>query len=164
MNRERYLKTMGWLNTHKEFTKTLISIEKLFELIVYAVYPTFLAHIAFTNKDYFLTTVLTCFIPFVLVSIFRKSFNAKRPYELYDIPSAMGKDKKGSSMPSRHVFSATIISVSVFFMLPVLGISLFLIALAIAVLRVVLGVHFIKDVIVGAVVGIVFGILGGFIF
>ena len=76
----------------------------------------------------------------------------------------MGKDKKGSSMPSRHVFSATIISVSVFFMLPVLGISLFLIALAIAVLRVVLGVHFIKDVIVGAVVGIVFGILGGFIF
>lgn len=164
MNKERYLKTMKWLSDHKEFTKTLISVEKLFELIVYAIYPAFLMHVAFTSKDYFLTSTLTCFIPFVLVSIFRERFNAKRPYEVYDIPSAMGKDKKGSSMPSRHVFSATIISVSIIFKLPVLGISVLLMAVAIAFLRVILGVHFIKDVLVGGLVGITFGVLGSFIF
>ena len=164
MNKERYLKTMEWLAAHKEFTKTLISVEKLFELIVYAIYPAFLMHVAFTNKDYFLTSTLTCFIPFVLVSIFRELFNAKRPYEIYEFPSAMGKDKKGRSMPSRHVFSATVISVSILFNLPVLGISVFLMAVAIALLRVVLGVHFIKDVLVGGLVGVTFGILGSLIF
>ncbi len=164
MNKERYLKTMEWLKSHEEFTKTLISVEKLFEIIIYAVYPAFLLHLVFADKERFLTSVLTCFIPFVLVSIFREKYNAKRPYEVYETAAAIPKDKKGRSMPSRHVFSATIISVSIFFSLPVLGVSCFLIALAIAFLRVFLGVHFIKDVVVGALVGLVFGILGSLIF
>ncbi|MBR6743535.1 MAG: phosphatase PAP2 family protein [Clostridia bacterium] len=164
MNRERYKKTMEWLIAHKRFTKTAIFTEKLCELAVYTIYPVFLLYLAVKGDEYFLRSALTCSIPFVLVSVLRKLLNAKRPYEVYGISAVMKKDKKGSSMPSRHVFSASIIAVSIFFVFPVLGIICGLLALIIAVERVLLGVHFIRDVLVGAVIGIVFGLAGSILF
>lgn len=163
MNRERYLKTMEWLKAHEKLTKILIFTEKLCEILIYTVYPTFLIYLAATKNDYLLRSVLTCGIPFVLVSILRKGLNAKRPYEVYGIPAAMKKDKKGSSMPSRHIFSAAIISVSLYFIFPIFAYLCGLLALIMAVFRVLLGVHFIRDVLVGAIIGIVFGLLGSLI-
>lgn len=164
MNKERYQKTMVWLENHPRLTKFFILTEKFCELFVYIVYPTFLTYLAYHNPPFFLRSTLICFIPFVLVSVLRKVLNAKRPYEVYGVSAAMKKDKKGSSMPSRHVFSAVIISVNFFFVFPILGVICGILALIMAVLRVLLGVHFIRDVAVGALVGIVFGLLGNLIF
>ena len=49
---------------------------------------------------------------FVILSLFRKKINHPRPYETWDISSLLDKDSSGQSMPSRHVFSATIISMA----------------------------------------------------
>ena len=48
-------------------------------------------------------------ISFVAVSIFRKCYNAKRPYEIYDFKPLIPKDTIGKSFPSRHVFSIFVI-------------------------------------------------------
>lgn len=163
MNRERYLKTMEWLRNHEKLTKSLIFYEKLCEFLVYTTYPIFLICLLATKNEYLLRSALTCGISFILVSLLRRVLNAKRPYEVYGVPAAMYKDKKGSSTPSRHIFSATIISVSVYFVSPLLSLIVGLLALSMAVLRVLLGVHFIRDVLAGAVIGIVFGLIGSFI-
>ena len=54
--------------------------------------------------------ILTPLTSFIEVSFFRKCIDAKRPYVKYNITPLVKKDKKGESMPSRHVFSITIIA------------------------------------------------------
>ena len=85
MNKERYQKTMVWLENHPRLTKFFILTEKFCELFVYIVYPTFLTYLAYHNPPFFLRSTLICFIPFVLVSVLRKVLNAKRPYEVYGV-------------------------------------------------------------------------------
>lgn len=54
--------------------------------------------------------ILTPLTSFIVVSFFRKCIDAKRPYVKYNITPLVKKEKKGESMPSRHVFSITIIA------------------------------------------------------
>ena len=70
------------------------------------------------------------------------------------------KDKEGESMPSRHIFSITIIAMCWLYIYQPVGIILLVMALVLAVLRVVMGVHFIKDVIAGIICGIICGFIG----
>lgn len=86
---------------------------------------------------------------FIVLSVIRKRMNWPRPYELGTFPPLLNREGKGSSMPSRHVFSAAIISTvawGVHPLLSVLGLSL---ALLLSGVRVLAGVHFVRDVVVG---------------
>ena len=56
---------------------------------------------------------------FVLFSLFRHWVNVPRPYEKWEIQPLLEKKSSGHSFPSRHVFSATIISMCVRAMLDV---------------------------------------------
>jgi len=99
-------------------------------------------------------------VPLVLVSIMRKLISAPRPYELHDFYEKKPKDKKGESFPSRHVFSAFAIGTLAFTVSHFLTLALILVGLALAVSRVLLGMHFIRDVAAGALAGAVCGVLG----
>ena len=107
--------------------------------------------------------ILLAAIPFVLVSALRKILSSKRPYEIIDFSDFSPNPphyKLGSSFPSRHVFSAFVIAVLAFeyaWYLGALGLAL---GIILAVCRVVLGIHFSKDVICGGVIGIISGIIG----
>ena len=94
---------------------------------------------------------------FIVLSVIRKRMNWPRPYELGTFPPLLNREGKGSSMPSRHVFSAAIISTvawGVHPLLSVLGLSL---ALLLAGVRVLAGVHFVRDVVVGFLSAILWG-------
>ena len=94
---------------------------------------------------------------FIVLSVIRKRMNWPRPYELGTFPPLLNREGKGSSMPSRHVFSASIISTvawGVHPLLSVLGLSL---ALLLAGVRVLAGVHFVRDVVVGFLSAILWG-------
>ena len=96
---------------------------------------------------------------FIVLSVIRKRMNWPRPYELGTFPPLLNREGKGSSMPSRHVFSAAIISTvawGVHPLLSVLGLSL---ALLLSGVRVLAGVHFVRDVVVGFVVALLWGIV-----
>ena len=104
-------------------------------------------------------------ISFILVSIVRRFINSERPYTMYDFKPIIEKNKKGESMPSRHVFSAFIIGMAFLYIGEIpLGIIVFVCGLIIAIVRVISGVHFPKDVIVGALVGVLCGVVGFFTF
>ena len=104
--------------------------------------------------------ILASGIPFVTVSIFRKLFNAPRPYQIYDFYEKKPKSKLGSSFPSRHVFSIFLIGTLMLEASLPLSVILFLLGILLSVCRVLLGMHFIRDVLTGALVGILSGVIG----
>ena len=96
---------------------------------------------------------------FVMLSLFRKKINHPRPYETWDIRPLLDKDSSGKSMPSRHVFSATIISMACFHAWTLIGAILLFCLGILALVRVLGGVHYPKDVLVGYACGLVWGFL-----
>jgi len=101
---------------------------------------------------------------FILLTVLRQCLNAKRPYEKYDIEPIFQKNTKGNSMPSRHVFSITIISMCYLYVYPIVGLVFLCLSLIMAASRVFAGVHFFRDVLVGFLFGIASGLIGFWIF
>ena len=102
------------------------------------------------------------FIPasgFVILSLLRKKINAPRPYEEWDIKPLLDRDSPGQSMPSRHVFSATIISMACLHASLSAGVILLVLSALLGLVRVLGGVHFPKDVVVGYICGLVWGVI-----
>ena len=102
-------------------------------------------------------------VPFIAVTLMRYFINAERPYEVFDIDELKAikeKGKKGHSFPSRHVFSAFLIGVLFIPYGVAFGIAALLLGAFIAVERVLLGIHFVRDVLVGAVIGALSGLIG----
>ncbi len=97
-------------------------------------------------------------VSFVLVSIFRYFYNAPRPYEVMDVTPMNNKKTKGKSMPSRHTFSIFVIAMTIFYFDYRLGICFLFAGVVLAILRVVERVHFVRDVVVGAILGFLFGL------
>ncbi|MDK7203669.1 phosphatase PAP2 family protein [Streptococcus sp. UMB1203] len=102
------------------------------------------------------------FIPasgFVILSLLRKKINAPRPYEVWEIVPLLDRDSPGQSMPSRHVFSATIISTACLHASLAVGVILLVFSALLGLVRVLGGVHFPKDVVVGYICALVWGVL-----
>lgn len=105
-----------------------------------------------------LTLILA--LPFLAVSLVRKLVHAPRPYELYDFYGSEIRHKEGESFPSRHAHSAFAIGVAALPRLPVLGAVLLALGALMCVARVLLGIHFIRDVVAGALCGTLTSVIG----
>ena len=102
-------------------------------------------------------------VGFILITVIRKVWNRPRPYEALEIEPILDKKNKGASCPSRHAFSAFAIATVVFYLCPVVGVIVAVFAALLSFARVVTGVHFPLDVILGAIAGIVLTALGLYI-
>lgn len=102
-------------------------------------------------------------VGFAAVSFFRKRFNAPRPYECCAIAPLIARDGAGKSFPSRHAFSAFAIAASWFAASAAVAVVLLVAAVVLAVCRVLGGVHFPRDVVVGALIGSATGALAAFL-
>lgn len=131
--------------------------------IIYVAFILFLAILLWHRNDKFIRVVLVCGVSFVLISIFRKLFDADRPYTRYDFEPIMKKSKTGHSMPSRHVFSGAIIAMAFLYVSPLWSIPIFVCTVIMCFGRVIAGVHFPKDVIAGLIAGICCGIIGFYV-
>lgn len=102
------------------------------------------------------------FVPasgFVILSLLRKKINAPRPYEVWKIVPLLDRDSPGQSMPSRHVFSATIISMACMHASLSLGVILLVLSALLGLVRVLGGVHYPKDVVVGYICALSWGVI-----
>mgnify|MGYP000870477875 CR=1 FL=1 len=102
-------------------------------------------------------------VGFAAVSFFRRRFNAPRPYECCSIAPLIARDGVGKSFPSRHAFSAFAIAASWFAGSAPVAVVLLVAAVVLAVCRVLGGVHFPRDVVVGALIGSATGALAAFL-
>ncbi len=162
MKKESYEKLLKAVRSVKNGAKILYICGKCITVSVAACYAAALAK-RVMERQYaaFWLLVSVPAASFLLVSIFRSLYNAKRPYEVYGFTPLIPKDTVGKSFPSRHVFSDFVIGAAVFFYEPAMAAYLFAAGTLLAVIRVVTGVHFPRDVLAGAFFGAVCGLSVG---
>jgi membrane-associated phospholipid phosphatase len=113
------------------------------------------------GKYVFVVSILiTSSVGFFLVSGVRMLINARRPYEVYPFYEFDPKKKRGLSFPSRHAFSAAVIAMLTALVHPWVMAVLSVVCVVMCACRVLLGVHFIRDVTVGAAIGYAMGFVG----
>ena len=128
--------------------------------IMYLAYPILLILLGIRGDHRIL--LWTIFVPaaaFAVLTAVRAKINRPRPYETWDIDPLIHKDTKGNSMPSRHVFSSAVISMAWLRILPPVGAALLVISAAAALIRVIGGVHYPSDVMIGFLAGAAAGAL-----
>ena len=157
MTKEFYAALSAPFRAHPERVRLA---DKAFTLLVYLAYPALLLWLLLARSPLLLRAVLTPGVSFAAVSLFRKYYNAPRPYEVLDIDPLIPKDTRGKSFPSRHVFSVFVIAAVFFRVSPALGAALGAVGVVIALIRVIGGVHFPRDVLAGAVIGLLSGAVG----
>ena len=146
--------------TESTYNKLIVRTDLILTRIVYIIYPVLLIYLAINKEPDLLRALLVPGISFVLVSIFRYLLNAPRPYEVTGTEPIIKRKGSGKSFPSRHTFSVFVIAVTVFYFWPVAGIITGLAGALLATVRVLGGVHYVRDVIAGAAIGIGCGLIG----
>ncbi|MCI7300735.1 MAG: phosphatase PAP2 family protein [Clostridiales Family XIII bacterium] len=160
MTKETYLKMTESFRGNPKRQKAIILIDSILTKIAYIAYPVLLAALYLQKDTGLARAVLVPGISFVVISVFRYLYCAPRPYEVFDLPPVIPKDTRGKSFPSRHVFSIFIIGMTFFWKMPLAGVLIGAAGIFMAVVRVLGGVHFPKDVIAGAALGILAGLVG----
>ena len=147
---------------NKPFLLSLLrTFNRFMTVVMPRVYLTLLAT-AYFQEGFGKQILIYVFIPatgFVILSFLRKKINAPRPYEEWDIKPLLDRDSPGQSMPSRHVFSATIISMACLHASSSVGVILLVFSALLGLVRVLGGVHFPKDVVVGYMCALVWGVI-----
>ena len=124
----------------------------------YVVYPFLLLYLFIIQSEKLLPTILIPLLSIVAITLLRKVLARPRPYEEYPIDQILEKETQHNAMPSRHVFSASIIAMMCFSVSPILACILLVLAAIEGYIRVVGGVHYPRDVIVGYFLGVFFGL------
>ena len=171
--REFYEHITKRLRSTQQGPQVLRLADKILRLAMEIFYPVFLAAVFLQSRQMLgrtqrglafalaaqrvLPYILIPGIGFILLSVVRKKENWKRPYEEWDIEPLIHREGTGCSMPSRHAFSAAVIAMCALQeSIPLGAVCLFL-AAAIAVCRVLGGVHYPKDAAVGVLAGVMAG-------
>ncbi len=111
------------------------------------------------GKRTLIKTVGVPALAFIGLSVFRRVFNFKRPYEKFDYIPVMGSHKKGMSMPSRHTFSAGVISAVISSDYPMLAPFMWIITVLVGITRLLAGVHHFRDLLVSVVLAVIVRIM-----
>ena len=147
---------------NKPFLLSLLrTFNRFMTVVMPIVYLTLLAT-TYLQQGLGKQVLIYVFVPasgFVILSLLRKKINAPRPYEEWDIKPLLDRDSPGQSMPSRHVFSATIISMACLHASLTMGMICLTLSAFLGLVRVLGGVHFPKDVVVGYICGLVWGVI-----
>ena len=163
MNKEQYVKMLSFLRERPRLLSFVLNTQRAITAAVYLFYPCILVYLLIFGDSRFLKVLIVPAVSFALLSAVRYLINAKRPYEVFETPPLNGKKKKGKSCPSRHTFSVFVISFAAFYVCRPLGVVLSALGLLLAVCRVLCGVHFVRDVLLGAASGILCGVVGFYI-
>lgn len=163
---DNYGRIRRWFFDHKKMHKALLFCYKFVPLIIFVAYPIFVLIVMIYNDLFsanFMKVILVPLGVFLGVSLFRKFYNAPRPYEVYSIKPLVKPSGRGESFPSRHSASAFVIAMAMLYINHLLGVIFLMLATIVALSRFFGGVHFLKDIFVGSGIGILCGIIFMFI-
>ncbi|MFQ8705890.1 MAG: phosphatase PAP2 family protein [Thomasclavelia sp.] len=125
--------------------KIIIGFTRYIPIITFIIYPSLIIYLLYTKNNLLLETIWKPLTSFLVVTIFRKIINRKRPYESMDI-NPLVKHKQGESFPSRHTVSAFAIAFACLKVSLPFGIIMLILAIIVSGSRILCGVHYISDV------------------
>ena len=158
---EWYDKRKSNLLRHPQLLQLMRIFNRMMTVLMLVAYLTLLGT-SFVSKGIGKDLYAYILVPafgFILLTFVRKWINQPRPYETWKIVPLLDKDSPGNSMPSRHVFSATIISMACLHANLPVGLVLLVLSALLGLVRVLGGVHYPKDILVGYACGLLLGIL-----
>lgn len=164
MNETNYAKIREWFLAKELRLKVFMFLNGFLPFIVFLSYAVLILWLLVSKDIRIYKVILIPFIIFVSVSIIRKIIDSPRPYVVLNIEPLVKREKNGESFPSRHVLSVSIIAVAFFFINPWIGAFMSVLTVLIAALRVLSGVHFIKDVLCGALISYILGSIAFLLF
>ena len=129
---------------------------------VFSYLVTFLVLLASWNLKWIFFLIVPAVV-FIAVSIMRALINYPRPFQKYHFDPIL-PHKKGQSFPSRHTASAVVIAMACLYVSIPYGIIMLILSTLVAVTRVMVGIHYIRDILAAAVIAVGLGLLGFFIF
>lgn len=160
---QRYEQWAAPLRGRPGVVRALNIVNRGIVIVFYVVYALLLGWACVSDPWKLAPLVGVTAVGFAAVSFFRRRFNAPRPYECCSIAPLIARDGAGKSFPSRHAFSAFAIAASWFAASAPVAVVLLVAAVVLAICRVLGGVHFPRDVVVGALIGSATGALAAFL-
>ncbi|MFC3932524.1 phosphatase PAP2 family protein [Streptococcus dentapri] len=153
-----YQRLTAGLRTRPWMIFLLKALNRWLTKTMHFIYPVLLLYLlVFGRFQQFWADSIIPALCFVVLSLCRYWLNQPRPYEIWEIEPLIFKDTKGQSMPSRHVFSAVIISMCALEINTYLGLILLILSGILGLCRILGGIHYPKDVLVGYVIGLFCG-------
>ena len=131
----------------------IIGFTRYIPIITFIVYPSLVIYLLYTKNNLLIETIWKPLTSFLIVTIFRKIINRKRPYETMDI-NPLVKHKQGESFPSRHTVSAFAIAFVCLQVNLSLGITMLILAVIVSSSRILCGVHYISDVLSAIIIAL----------
>lgn len=153
MTVDRYRAVIGWFNARPAAKKLLRAVSLGSVAAVYLLYAGLAVLMMLRGNSLLWPLLAVPAVVLVLGTALRRAINRPRPYETLGFTPLFPKDTKGQSLPSRHCFSAACIAVAAIPVSPAAATVLAGLAVVIALTRVLCGVHYISDVLVGLVFG-----------
>lgn len=164
MTKSRYDIIEKFFKNHEKLYFFLRIIYKYASYPVFVLYPLLLIY-TFLNRQIadFVKILVIPAVTFVMVTLLRLLINRARPYEALDINPLIKKNKSGQSFPSRHAASVFIIAMAFLYVNIYAGIALLILGAVMCAARVLAGVHYVSDVVAGALISVILGVFGFFI-
>lgn len=163
MSETKYLEMYGAVYSRKWLVTLLNVIRWVITALTIVTYGWFIGYSFVKDLKLSIFLLVVTAVPFIAISVMRRIINAPRPYEVFDCEALLPvkvSGGSGRSFPSRHVASVFIIGSAFTFVVPYVGIILLCLGVVLAACRVLLGIHFLRDAIVGAVIGGAAGVIG----
>lgn len=160
MTAARYKAMISWFAARPVAKAALRCTAKGAVALVYALYAGLLVCLVWWRSVQFWAVLVVPALVFASGTLLRAAINRPRPYQALGFAPLFPKATTGKSMPSRHCFSAAAIAVAAAWVWAPLGTFAALLALCIAATRVLTGVHYPSDVLVGLGYGTAVAMLG----
>ena len=122
----------------------------------YAIFLFGIVLIYFVRKDrkLLLKVALGIIITVIVVAVIKKIWFIPRPFSDKEV-NLLIEHRQDSTFPSKHAAVAFAVAFGIFLQKKKLGVWLLLLALGIALSRVIVGVHYPADVFAGALIGMI---------
>ena len=174
MTPEQYARIRDWLDARPTLRQLVLFCNHWLPAVPFVCYPVLLVILnvqwfallrvgsaaALDFMQQIARAILVPGITFWFGTALRARLDRPRPYEQPGFVPLVQKETKGRSFPSRHALSAAVLAAVWLYFYPPVGVCMVLVALAICALRVLAGVHFIRDVAAGAAFGFILGVFG----
>lgn len=153
-----YQNMLNFIRRYPWLEKLIVGFTKYIPIFTFVTYPSVLIYLFITKNTLLLETTIKPLTSFLLVTIFRKIINRKRPYEAMEIKPLLAH-KQGESFPSRHTVSAFAIALACLNVSLPLGIIMLILAIIVSSSRILCGVHYISDIISAVIIALIIALI-----
>ncbi len=157
MDTKIYMSAYRFVQKHKKLHKPIIIINKISPQIMMILFYGLMPVLVLARDWKVIAFAAFPLIELILVTKFRDKIDRPRPFDVLDVVP-LEKHSSGHSFPSLHCSSSFVITMSLYYIHPVLGVLGLIVSVFVALSRLLAGVHYPSDILAGIAIGIAFGI------